>query len=177
MESYLIQVENFYDRSNLTKFRTSAHELEIELGRKKGIPRHERHCKLSMNVDLIEDEDHLLHKCDLYSSIRKNTLGVHSASANFIIFAVSNFMDFLNYIDQDNNTNYIILAGSQIQKITKHPDQSQNMAQDHGINSATKHCNEPSLATILSRTIAKFVTLCFSHRKKFSSITIRTDQQ
>ena len=38
-EKYLDCVDNFYDRANLTQLRISAHELQIELGRRKNIAR------------------------------------------------------------------------------------------------------------------------------------------
>jgi hypothetical protein len=45
LEDYLKLTKNFNNRQLLTKFRTSDHPLEIELGRYKKIPRHQRLCK------------------------------------------------------------------------------------------------------------------------------------
>jgi hypothetical protein len=44
LEDYLKLTKNFKNRQLLTKFRTSDNQLEIELGRYKKIPRHQRLC-------------------------------------------------------------------------------------------------------------------------------------
>ena len=43
-EKYLDKIKNFEQRRTLTRFRISAHKLAIEIGRYKGIPRHDRIC-------------------------------------------------------------------------------------------------------------------------------------
>jgi hypothetical protein len=48
LEEYLKSERNFKNRQLLTKFRLSDHNLEIELGRYKNIPRNQRHCKFWM---------------------------------------------------------------------------------------------------------------------------------
>ena len=178
IENYLTQVDQFYDRVNLTKLRTSAHELEIELGRRKGIPRQERHCrwcKLSMNAETIEDEDHLLHKCDLYSSIRQTTLNMLSEKFSLDFSDTTNFMALLN-----NNSS---LNKSHIQSTTTPTETLQHITQHHSDqptsnnNKITRQSEVSSSATTLSRTIAKFVTQCFSHRKKISSTAQRTSNE
>jgi hypothetical protein len=45
LEDYLKLTKIFNNRQLLTKFKTSDHPLEIELGRYKKIPRHQRLCK------------------------------------------------------------------------------------------------------------------------------------
>ena len=175
LEEYLSQVNNYYDRANLTKLRTSAHELQIELGRRKGIARQERHCKwckLSMNIEIVEDEDHLLHKCDLYSSIRQNALNKLSDITQSNISYTSNFMELLNHVNHNSSLN-----SSQPQSITQHNNaiQTHHMTQHHSDKSTNTRSNlhfginVPSPSTFLSRTIAKFTTLCFDQRKKLSS--------
>ena len=53
----------------LTKFRCNNHKLQIELGRKFGIPRQERFCrKCDMNV--VGDEFHQLMECPAYREER-----------------------------------------------------------------------------------------------------------
>ncbi|NRB81926.1 MAG: RNA-directed DNA polymerase, partial [Saccharospirillaceae bacterium] len=170
MENYLNHVDNFYNRSNLTKLRTSAHELEIELGRRKGIARQERNCKwckISMDVKIVEDEDHLLHKCDLYSSMRNST---RSRLANFDISNSVNFMELLLRINHTDN------ISSSRSSTTQTQPQHINMGQDHGeistanVRSQTHNPIDTSLSPVIviTNTIAKFVTRCFNHRKKFS---------
>ena len=55
LEKYLKIERNFKNRQLLTKFRLSDHNLEIELGRCKNIPRNQRHCKFCKTLD---DEFH-----------------------------------------------------------------------------------------------------------------------
>ena len=56
-----------------TRLRISAHNLEIEYGRYKNIPREKRKCKwcdLTLNTSHLENEHHVLFECDLYANIR-----------------------------------------------------------------------------------------------------------
>lgn len=56
-------------RDLISKFRTSQHNLEVECGRWKDIPREERTCKCC-SLALTEDESHLIFDCPLYYDIR-----------------------------------------------------------------------------------------------------------
>ena len=69
LENYLLQ-ENFRYRHYLTKFRISAHDLEIERGRYKNLTVSERICKLCGTE--VEDEIHFLLQCQKHSTIRFN---------------------------------------------------------------------------------------------------------
>ena len=72
-EQYLDYVKNARNRHRTTRLRISAHDLEIETGRYKGIHRSERTCKwcsLTLGSNELEDESHMLFNCDLYASIR-----------------------------------------------------------------------------------------------------------
>jgi hypothetical protein len=51
LEDYLKLSKFFNNRQLLAKFRTSDHPLEIELGRYKKIPRHQRLCKTCKVLD------------------------------------------------------------------------------------------------------------------------------
>jgi hypothetical protein len=84
------------NRQLLTKFRLSDHNLEIELGRCKNIPRNQRHCKFCKTLD---DEFHFFFDCKVADNIRPsfidfmktkyphfNQLDSHTGmSRNFII--------------------------------------------------------------------------------------------
>ena len=61
MEDYLILEKNAINRARLTKFRTSDHSLEIELGRYKNIPREQRLCKF---CQVLDDESHFFLFCN-----------------------------------------------------------------------------------------------------------------
>ena len=57
----------------LTKFRTSCHDFEIEIGRHYGVPKEERLCKhcVSENRNRVEDEFHVIFECDAYHNFRE----------------------------------------------------------------------------------------------------------
>ena len=87
-ELYLDHVANPASRYATTKIRISAHDLEIETGRYKNIPRDKRTCKwckLTLGTDVIEadqqlnfveNENHVLFTCDLYSDLRQKLIRV-----------------------------------------------------------------------------------------------------
>ncbi len=69
-ERYLDVICDFKRRQSLSKFRLSAHKLEIEVGRfgKNKIPRTERFCKycITLGKNIIGDEIHFLMLCPLF---------------------------------------------------------------------------------------------------------------
>ena len=72
-EPYLDNLNNPVHRYRMTKLRISAHDFEIEKGRYSHIPREKRACKwclLTLNVEIVEDEPHVLYYCDLYADLR-----------------------------------------------------------------------------------------------------------
>ena len=70
LEKYLLIIKNFEQRCRLTKFRISAHKLNIETGRYKGIPRHNRLCT-RCDLNVVEDETHFLCVCPGVNNIRQ----------------------------------------------------------------------------------------------------------
>ena len=109
-ELYLDHVDNFYDRASLTRLRTSAHRLEIELGRRNSTPRNERVCRwctFHEHTDEIENEQHFIYKCSLNTPARTILI-------NKIIKLLSNYSlhpqdhlslpnTFLHLTNKDNN--------------------------------------------------------------------------
>ena len=76
-EPYLKYVNNAKYRYRMCRLRLSAHDLEIEIGRYKNIAREKRicmWCNISMGDNCIEDENHLLFRCDLYNKPRKKLI-------------------------------------------------------------------------------------------------------
>ena len=72
-EPYLYLCKGFSRRYSTTKLRISAHDLHIEKGRYSNTPREQRicaWCQISLGVETIEDESHVLYVCDLYSKQR-----------------------------------------------------------------------------------------------------------
>ncbi len=77
-EKYLDLQSRFGNRRLITKFRISAHRLEIETGRynsrksnKSRVDENERICKLC-NLNEVENEIHVLLKCPKYDPERKS---------------------------------------------------------------------------------------------------------
>ncbi len=71
-EPYLDLCKGFSRRYSATKLRISAHDLQIEQGRYANQTREQRicsWCKTSMGLCVIEDENHVLYDCDLYTCI------------------------------------------------------------------------------------------------------------
>jgi hypothetical protein len=68
-EKYIVDIVKETHRKQLTKFRLSAHCLEIEVGRFNNIPRSERKCKMC-NQNVCESEYHFLLCCPKYNELR-----------------------------------------------------------------------------------------------------------
>ena len=66
-----LKIQNFNSRKILIKFRISDHNLEVELGRYKRIPRDQRHCKV---CKVLDDEYHFLFHCQINSNLRNTYL-------------------------------------------------------------------------------------------------------
>ena len=76
-EPYLDLCKGFSRRYSATKLRISAHDLQIERGRYINLTREQRlcsWCKTSMGLSVIEDENHVLYECDLYSKFRSKLI-------------------------------------------------------------------------------------------------------
>ena len=67
-EEYL-NIPNFEIRKTIAKLRCSDHQLEIEKGRHKKIPREDRLCKLCSNK-VVETEEHFLLQCSFYDALK-----------------------------------------------------------------------------------------------------------
>ena len=74
-EPYLDLVTNPAFKYRTTRLRISSHDFEIEKGRYNNTPRELRHCKwckVSLGEHIVENEDHVLYFCDLYSKHRSD---------------------------------------------------------------------------------------------------------
>lgn len=69
LEKYLCCISNIKHRIALTRFRCSAHKLNIEEGRYRNIERQERLCT-KCNMQIIEDEYHFALVCPFYRDLR-----------------------------------------------------------------------------------------------------------
>ena len=90
LEDYLKLTKNFNNRHLLTKFRTSDHPLEIELGtyRYKKISRHQRLCK---TCQVLDDEIHFFLQCQINNNLRNvlinNIKSIMLISTNWTFFS------------------------------------------------------------------------------------------
>ena len=71
-EEYLNSVGNIMDRTALTKFRLSNHELMIEKGRHQGLDENQRTCPTCKNG--IESKQHFLMSCTTYRTHREKLM-------------------------------------------------------------------------------------------------------
>ena len=62
MANYIVKIRNVEHRKAFTKLRMSAHNFDIERGRKSNIPRHLRFCRACKSSS-IGDEFHVLMEC------------------------------------------------------------------------------------------------------------------
>ena len=69
LEKYIEIIDKDYHRIALSRFRLSAHSLEIETGRYNNITRENRTCKLC-NTNMVESEYHFLCICPVYNDLR-----------------------------------------------------------------------------------------------------------
>ena len=71
-ENYLLSVDNIANRTALTKFRLSDHNLMIEKGRHQNVAICDRTCPFC--PDQTENELHFLLKCPTYRELRRKLL-------------------------------------------------------------------------------------------------------
>ena len=70
-ESYVSMNLSSIERSYLAQLRLGILPIEIATGRYKSVPIDNRICKL-FNLNLVEDEKHIVFTCTLYNDIRIN---------------------------------------------------------------------------------------------------------
>ena len=83
LEPYLKLVRNRSQRSQITRLRISAHNLNIERGRYRGLDIAQRTCKYCLNMigpdeSNIDDELHFLNKCKAFLVSRNCLFGKFS---------------------------------------------------------------------------------------------------
>ncbi len=66
---YISNIEDRYARKYLASLRLSCHPLRIEVGRYTRLPRNDRLCQ-HCNLNVIEDEEHFMTTCTLYTQTR-----------------------------------------------------------------------------------------------------------
>ena len=102
-ESYLDIIRTFDQRRAFTKFRTSNHNLAIELGRYTNTLTDDRIC-VFCSLNAIESEEHMLLNCTLYNSLRNhffdkmNSFDIKANLNNYQEFLSSNNDKVINYL-------------------------------------------------------------------------------
>ena len=82
-EIYLTDIKDKKVRTFFTKFRISAHRLNIETGRYRNIPVDQRLCKCC-TYGVVEDEVHFALSCPLYNGLRTELFAkINSQNINF----------------------------------------------------------------------------------------------
>ena len=95
VEQYLFDIKDREIRKCFTRFRISAHQLEIEKGRYKGIDAEKRLCKFC-NRNEVEDEVHFLLKCPLFDKERKQFLNkIYTKNKNVQHLSENNLFNWL----------------------------------------------------------------------------------
>ena len=75
-------MSNFKTRQLLSKFRVSDHNLEVELGRYRNIPRNDRKCQICNKLD---DEYHFFLDCNINTLLRNQLFNkILTFNPNFI---------------------------------------------------------------------------------------------
>ena len=71
-ETYLncLNIRKF--RHTLSKCKSGCHNLEVEVGRHHGLPKHDRLCRLCK--DEVENEIHFMLQCPVYETLRQKYL-------------------------------------------------------------------------------------------------------
>ena len=83
--------------------------MNIEKGRYKNVAREKRACKwckIALGTETIEDENHVLYKCDFYTALRQRLKSTISKITNTVITHVD-YMALLNSHHSDTSTNSI----------------------------------------------------------------------
>ena len=115
------------------------------MGRRKNIPRKDRSCKWcisSSGIKIIEDEDHILQNCNLYSSARQKTIQLASEAIGYLP-PQADLMSLLNYSSIVQNT-----CHHNPSRVATREKQTINIV--------------PCVPVI--QAIAKFITTCFNTR-------------
>lgn len=69
----------------VSRFRTGSHDFQIEIGRHQSIVREDRLCRFcweNANINVVEDEYHVLMECSCYKDVRNLYIGKHVSVAN-----------------------------------------------------------------------------------------------
>ena len=94
IEKYLLDIKNPESRKQVTKFRLSNHNLMIETGRHRKIPKEIRFCPFCQNS--VETEIHFLFHCPIYSIMRVDLYNTITRENNrFSLFSTEEKLGYI----------------------------------------------------------------------------------
>ena len=185
IEPYLQLCKGFSRRASTTKLRISAHELQIERGRYINIPREQRictWCKTNIDIECIEDEEHALYDCDLYSRERLRLISnlnnipftyqdqTENINSHQFDLNISNLKNYLPYILSPN-----ILLNEDLNDVW-----NESLHKSSALNIDPQ---SPSYACFQKRrsyaitNICTFILKCFDDRRKLTENTRRSTSE
>ena len=185
IEPYLQLCKGFSRRASTTKLRISAHELQIETGRYINIPRQQRictWCKTNIDIECIEDEEHALYDCDLYSRERLRLISnlnnipftyqdqTENINSHQFDLNISNLKNYLPYILSPN-----ILLNEDLNDVW-----NESLHKSSALNIDPQ---SPSYACFQKRrsyaitNICTFILKCFDDRRKLTENTRRSTSE
>ncbi|NRB81925.1 MAG: reverse transcriptase family protein [Saccharospirillaceae bacterium] len=165
-EPYLDNIKNASNRYRTTRLRISAHDLEIEHGRYKGIPREERickWCKLSLSGKYIEDECHVLYKCDLYGELRTKLINTLNKSPNIEDSSSTSSYLHINSPHALENSLMKLLSPN----VTTHFDEHDPLLHHHLITNVSLDSSKLKQRSYIINAIGSFIANCFEKRWSF----------
>ena len=168
-EPYLDVVKNASNRFRITRLRISAHDLEIERGRYKNIPRAERFCKwcqISLSANLVENESHMLYTCDMYCELRTKLVNTLNNSPNSNDSPSTSHIIVSSPLHLENSL-MILLSPH----VTTHFEETDPLMHHHltTICNAKPHSLKVKQRSYIMNTIGSFIAKCFDKRWSFLS--------
>ena len=123
IESYL-ELKNVNQKKNITKLRTSSHNLMIEKGRYLNLNREERLCP----DKITEDEIRFLFICPLYKHLRNYFFAYMSIQCQLELTHLS-ISDKIAAVFQQNNSKINFQLGAFVSKCFEYRDKKLELAQ------------------------------------------------
>ena len=108
LQFYLDRPVNFMYKPYICKYRTSAHNLNIETGRYYNIDRNQRYCNMC-NANALEDEYHFILECIKYNDLRQKYIKPYYWR-NPSVYKLVQLMSVRNIKELNNLGKYLFLA-------------------------------------------------------------------
>ena len=163
-ENYLDDIKNSAIRYRTTRLRISAHDLEIESGRYSNTPRENRVCKwcnLTLAINKIESETHMLYDCDLYADLRTKLIETLNQSHPTYNSPISLNINHNNLV-ASQHTLMILLSPNVVAQY----DNDNPLSYHHQPPNDDK-CHLQTLRSYIINAIGSFIANCIDKRWSF----------